>query len=100
MKFLKENWYKLMTGTAMLIFACGFFIYAVGPSYAIETSEVNKPQMESEEAVNNPSSKDFNGSDFIPLGIFGGYAHYIYVTPSSGPAFYKHRTTKFKDDEM
>lgn len=34
MKFLKENWYKLMTGTAILIFACGFFIYAVGPSYA------------------------------------------------------------------
>ena len=49
MKFLKENWYKLMTGTAMLIFACGFFIYAVGPSYANKTSEVNKPQMESGE---------------------------------------------------
>ena len=47
MKFLKENWYKLMTGTAMLIFACGFFIYAVSPSYANQTSEVNKPQMES-----------------------------------------------------
>jgi len=46
MKFLKDNWYKLMTGTAMLIFACGFFIYAVGPSYANQTSEVNKPQME------------------------------------------------------
>ena len=49
MKFLKENWYKLMTGTAMLIFACGFFIYAVSPSYANQTSEVNKPQMESDE---------------------------------------------------
>ena len=48
MKFLKENWYKLMTGTAMLIFACGFFIYAVSPSYANEISEVNKPQMEGE----------------------------------------------------
>ena len=47
MKFLKENWFKLMTGTAMLIFACGFFIYAVSPSYANQTSEVNKPQMES-----------------------------------------------------
>ena len=47
MKFLKENWYKLMTGTAMLIFACGFFIYAVSPSYANEISEVNKPEMES-----------------------------------------------------
>ena len=46
MKFLKENWYKLMTGTAMLIFACGFFIYAVSPSYANEASEVNKPQLE------------------------------------------------------
>ena len=45
MKFFKENWYKLMTGTAMLIFACGFFIYAVSPSYANETSEVNKPQI-------------------------------------------------------
>ena len=49
MKFLKENWYKLMTGSAMLIFACGFFIYAVSPSYANETSEVNKPQMESDD---------------------------------------------------
>ena len=39
MKFLKENWYKLMTGTAMLIFACGFFIYAVSPSYANYTKE-------------------------------------------------------------
>ena len=49
MKFFKENWYKLMTGTAMLIFACGFFIYAVGPSYANEISEVNKSQKESYE---------------------------------------------------
>ena len=51
MKFLKENWYKLMTGTAMLIFACGFFIYAVSPSYANEISEVNKPQMGSNDEV-------------------------------------------------
>ena len=41
MKFLKENWYKLMTGTAMLIFACGFFIYAVSPSYANYTKRRN-----------------------------------------------------------
>ena len=34
-----------MTGTAMLIFACGFFIYAVGPSYANQISSVNQPQM-------------------------------------------------------
>ena len=47
MKFLKENWFKLMTGTSMLVFSFAFLMYAVSPSYANETSEVNKPQMES-----------------------------------------------------
>ena len=31
-----------MTGSAMLIFACGFFIYAVGPSYANQASSINQ----------------------------------------------------------
>ena len=55
MKFLKENWYKLMTGTAMLIFACGFFINTVGPSYASQT-------------VNSPSNKDYA---LVPLNKDG-----------------------------
>ena len=59
MKFLKENWYKLMTGTAMLIFACGFFIYAVSPSYANETSEVNTPQMETTEGFFTVTSNGY-----------------------------------------
>jgi len=45
--FLKENWFKLMTGTSMLVFSFAFLMYAVSPSYANQTSEVNKPQMES-----------------------------------------------------
>jgi parallel beta-helix repeat protein len=32
--FLKENWYKLMIGSSMLITSFGFMIYAISPSYA------------------------------------------------------------------
>jgi hypothetical protein len=32
--FLKENWYKLMIGSSMLIISFGFIIYAISPSYA------------------------------------------------------------------
>jgi hypothetical protein len=32
--FLKENWFKLMTGTSMLVFSFAFLLYAVSPSYA------------------------------------------------------------------
>ena len=34
MKFLKENWFKLMTGTSMLVISFAFLLYAVSPSYA------------------------------------------------------------------
>ena len=39
MKFLKENWFKLMTGTSMLVFSFAFLMYAVSPSYANYTKE-------------------------------------------------------------
>ena len=37
--FLKENWFKLMTGTSMLMFSFAFLLYAVSPSYANYTKE-------------------------------------------------------------
>ena len=39
MKFLKENWFKLMTGTSMLVFSFAFLLYAISPSYANYTKE-------------------------------------------------------------
>ena len=32
--FLKENWFKLMTGTSMLVFSFAFLLYVVSPTYA------------------------------------------------------------------
>lgn len=37
--FFKENWFKLMTGTSMLVFSFAFLLYAVSPSYANYTKE-------------------------------------------------------------
>ena len=55
-KFLSENWYKLMTGTSMLVFSFGFLIYAVSPTYANnsnkeEKTKVEKPIPAKEDAV-------------------------------------------------
>ena len=38
--FLKENWFRLMTGTSMLVFSFSFLLYSIGPSYATETEKV------------------------------------------------------------
>ena len=51
MKFLKENWFKLMTGTSMLVFSFAFLLYAVSPSYANQTSENKTPETESNSDV-------------------------------------------------
>ena len=32
--FVKENWYKLMVGTSMLMVSFGFMIYAISPAYS------------------------------------------------------------------
>ena len=37
--FVKENWYKLMVGTSMLMASFGFMIYAISPAYSNSNSE-------------------------------------------------------------
>jgi hypothetical protein len=56
--FVKENWYKLMVGSSMMMASFGFMIYAVSPSYA------NKDITE-EKIVNNSKSPDENYFDFF-----------------------------------
>ena len=37
--FVKENWYKLMVGTSMLMASFGFMIYAISPAYSNSNSD-------------------------------------------------------------
>ncbi|MDG1840752.1 MAG: hypothetical protein P8I93_00225 [Crocinitomicaceae bacterium] len=57
-KFLSENWYKLMTGTSMLVFSFGFLIYAVSPTYANNSNKKEKQKVENTNTVNVPVNKD------------------------------------------
>ena len=64
--FVKENWYKLMVGTSMLMASFGFMIYAISPAYS--NNNDNK--------VENPSSQNTTS----PVGtngvIIDGYAYW------------------------
>ncbi len=33
--FIKQNWFRLLTGTSMLLFSAGFFIRSVNPAQAL-----------------------------------------------------------------
>ena len=57
-KFLSENWFKLMTGTSMLVFSFGFLLYAVSPTYANNSNKTEKQKVENTNYVNVPVNKD------------------------------------------
>ncbi len=33
--FIKQNWFRILTGTSMLLFSAGFFIRSVNPAQAL-----------------------------------------------------------------
>ena len=37
--FVKENWYKMMVGSSMLMASFGFMIYAISPAYSNSNSD-------------------------------------------------------------
>ena len=37
--FVKENWYKLMIGSSMMMASFGFMIYAISPAYSNSDKE-------------------------------------------------------------
>ena len=57
-KFLSENWFKLMTGTSMLVFSFAFLLYAVSPTYANNSNKTEKQKIENTNYVNVPVNKD------------------------------------------
>ncbi len=89
-----------MTGTAMLIFACGFFIYAVSPSYASYNGSspsnndyalvpVNKDGSInikiSEEQLEQLSSKPVSNMNKIGDAWYIGCGSGIWYTESTSP---------------
>ena len=68
--FVKENWYKLMVGTSMLMASFGFMIYAISPAYSNSNSDKT-------EIIN---TNDPIGSNGVIIGqsayfVDGGYIY-------------------------
>jgi hypothetical protein len=66
--FVKENWYKLMIGSSMMMISFGFMIYAISPSYA------NTNEEKINTSINSPNSND----DVFAVSSNG----YVYVFES------------------
>jgi hypothetical protein len=54
--FVKENWYKLMTGCSMFIFSIGFFIYSITPAHSKPESIDNSYKTSIQVPVNEDGS--------------------------------------------
>ncbi len=65
--FVKENWYKLMIGSSMMMASFGFMIYAISPAYS--NSEKEKTEIKN------------TGIPNVPVGTNGviseGYVYFV-----------------------
>lgn len=73
--FVKENWYKLMIGSSMMMASFGFMIYAISPAYS--NSDKDKTEFK------NPENSN------IPIGTYG-YANGPYVYFVDGGYVYRY----------
>ena len=69
MKFLKENWYKLMIGPSMLIFACGFLINAAGPAYSNYNNNIQSINLDKIEPLVFASNRYISTDDSLNTSL-------------------------------
>jgi len=74
--FLKENWYKLMIGSSMIMTSFGFMIYAISPSYA-----------------NNNLSKQNIGQNIDGKG----YGQFDFLIDDENQIWYRDRNASYRD---
>jgi hypothetical protein len=75
--FIKENWFRLMTGTSMLICSIGFLIYATNPSYA----SLNSKEFIPLDKISSTPMTTISGITFIGTG--DGIYYYNTGSPTS-----------------
>ena len=65
--FVKENWYKLMVGSSMMMASFGFMIYAISPAYS--SSNDNKVEIQTPQSPSAPV-----GTNGV---VIGEYVHFV-----------------------
>lgn len=71
--FVKENWYKLMVGSSMMMASFGFMMYTISPAY----SNNNENKVEIPSSQNTTSPVCSNGVIIGDCAYFvdGGYVY-------------------------
>jgi hypothetical protein len=88
--FVKENWYKLMVGSSMMMASFGFMIYAISPAYSSNNDH----------KVEIPSSQNTNSSVGTNGVIIDGYAYWCdggYMYRCAKPGDWFRFDTKYND---
>ncbi|MDP4761703.1 MAG: hypothetical protein NWR96_08715 [Crocinitomicaceae bacterium] len=73
--FVKENWYKLMVGSSMMMASFGFMIYAISPAYS--NNNENKVEIPSTQNTNSPLSVNGVIVDDNVYFVSGGFLYSI-----------------------
>lgn len=73
--FVKENWYKLMIGTSMMMASFGFMVYAISPAYS--NSELEKSEMNNEVKLNAPVGTNGVIVGNVAYFVDGGYVYSV-----------------------
>lgn len=68
--FVKENWYKLMIGSSMMMASFGFMIYAISPAYS--NSDKEKTEIKNTGIPNGSNGVIHNGYAYF---VDGGYIY-------------------------
>lgn len=89
--FIRENWFKMVMGSSMLMASFGFMIYAISPAYS--NSESNKIEHKSNQNV----ALRFNGAQYSDGVVFvdGGYA-YIFTGDDAYDSKFSYKWSKTK----
>jgi hypothetical protein len=84
--FVKENWYKLMIGSSMMMASFGFMIYAISPAYS--NSEKDKTEIRNTSIPNAPIGTNGVIHDGWAYFVDGGNAYS--VSTQALPSFFGH----------
>jgi hypothetical protein len=71
--FLKENWYKLMIGSSMMMASFGFMIKSVSPAYS--NSEKDKKEIKNAGIPNSPLGTNGYVEGQYVYFVDGGYVY-------------------------
>jgi hypothetical protein len=71
--FIKENWYKLMIGSSMMMASFGFMIYTISPAYS--NSEKEKTEIKNTGISNSPVGTNVWNDGTYAYFVDGGYVY-------------------------